>query len=194
MSNSMNLENITVSYDKKNVLSGLSYSFSADENVAITGRSGIGKTTLFNIITGLNKPNSGKITYNFAPVNISAVFQEDRLCEQLSAVNNIKMVLKDHTNLTQISNNLKSLGLEGFENVPVSQLSGGMKRRAAILRAIMATSNIIIMDEPFKGLDDTTKALTMEYVKKSINDKLFILITHDISEAHYFDCKILNLD
>lgn len=194
MSEKITLDNISVNYDDKVILSGLTYTFSSDKNVAIIGRSGIGKTTLFKIITGLKHPDNGKIIYSQTPARISAVFQEDRLCEQLSAVNNIKMVTGKSANVPMIVSSLRDLGLADFETVPVKQLSGGMKRRVAILRSLMAPSNVVIMDEPFKGLDDNTKQITMEYVKKSINNKLFILITHDIHEAQYFNCSILTLD
>lgn len=92
-----------------------------------------------------------------------------------------------------ITEALSELGLENCLNTRVSELSGGMKRRVAILRGLLANSNILILDEPFKGLDTDNKTAVMEYVKKKTSDKTVLLITHDLSEAEFFDSEIINL-
>ena len=91
----------------------------------------------------------------------------------------------------EINSYIRRAGLEPSANV--NTLSGGMKRRVAILRALLAPSNILIMDEPFKGLDSDTKELIMTMVKEKASDKTMILITHDISEAQFFNCRSIDI-
>ena len=85
------------------------------------------------------------------------------------------------------------MGLSDCMNEKVISLSGGMKRRVAILRAVLADYTTIIMDEPFKGLDDDTRKSVINYVKKMTSGKSVLLVTHDLSEADFFNCNILNL-
>ena len=88
---------------------------------------------------------------------------------------------------------LENIGLSGSTEKPVKELSGGMKRRVAIIRSIMADSDIVIFDEPFKGLDVETRKTVIEYLKEKLKDRTVIMVTHDIDEALALNCKIINL-
>ncbi len=121
-------------------------------------------------------------------LKISAVFQEDRLVEHLSAIDNIKMVLDKDIDEEEIKKQLAMVEMQGaLITKPTGQLSGGQKRRVAIVRAIMAKSDFICLDEPFKGLDVETKQRVMEYVKRNLHGKTALLITHDMDERNYFE-------
>ena len=156
------------------------------------GKSGLGKTTLLRILMGLEKYDAGSIE-GMENKKISAVFQEDRLCENLSAVTNVAIVCEKNATLQEIRKELENIGLSGSTEKPVRELSGGMKRRVAIIRSIMADSDIVVFDEPFKGLDVETRKTAIEYLKKKLKDRTVIMVTHDIDEALSLNCKIINL-
>ena len=155
----------------------------------LVGPSGSGKTTLANLLLGLLPPDGGAIE-GIAGKRLAAVFQEDRLCEQMSATGNVRLVLGTPTTAASagIRRELLAVGLdEESVTKPVSQLSGGQRRRVAIVRAMMATSDFLCLDEPFKGLDEATKERTMTYVSERIVGKTVLLITHDPAEAARFE-------
>lgn len=177
---------LTKSFDGKKVLNDLTVTLEGGQVTSLMGASGSGKTTLANILLGLLQPDSGTIE-GLIGKKLSAVFQEDRLCEQLNALENICLVLKKETDCRKIINQLEEVGLgQELRKKPAYQLSGGQKRRVAILRAMIVESDFICLDEPFKGLDKETKERTMTYVKKAIKGKTVLLITHDVQEADYF--------
>ncbi len=180
------VKRITKIYDGRSVLDNLSMVLPEGKVTALMGKSGSGKTTLANLMLGLVKPDGGKIE-GLAGKKLSAVFQEDRLCEHLSAVENVRLVISGRADRGEITKQLNALGIDRSHALkPVNQLSGGQKRRVAILRAMMAESDFICLDEPFKGLDKDTKENTMNYVKNAVNGKTVLLITHDKNEAEYF--------
>lgn len=140
------------------------------------GRSGCGKSTLLNIMMGLLEKDSGEL-YGI-PEKISAVFQEDRLCEEFSAYTNIRLSCPDEKK-DEIIPALRRLGLGDSIDKRVSTLSGGMKRRVAILRAILSDWDLLIMDEPFKGLDENTRMDVIDYVREKIKGRTAVMVTHD---------------
>ncbi len=186
------IDNLCIKYDTLNVLNRFSYVFEPNRFYAVMGASGIGKTSLINSIMGLTKYD-GTI-YSHEKLLISAVFQEDRLCEGISVYKNIKMTCDKRYSMQDISSLINESGLAGCSSKRAAELSGGMKRRVAIMRALLAPHNLLIMDEPFKGLDEDTKYNIMSIVKKMTSDDTVIMITHDISEANYFDAEIISLD
>lgn len=182
----VSVDGITKKYGGKNVLDNLNMTLPEGKVTALMGKSGSGKTTLANLMLGLVKPDGGKIE-GLEGKKMSAVFQEDRLCEHLSAVENVRLVVSGRVGKEEIIKQLEALGVDRSHAVkPVNQLSGGQKRRVAILRAMMAESDFICLDEPFKGLDSDTKENTMSYVKNAVRGKTVLLITHDKNEAEYF--------
>ncbi len=187
----MYVKNITKRFGDKLVLDGFSADFPDGEASFVVGQSGCGKSTLLNIIMGLLPADSGELDPRFSD-RVSAVFQEDRLCEKLSAAANVRLVCP--TADEEIISSLSEVGLAREDALrPVSELSGGMKRRAAIVRAIMADSRTVIMDEPFKGLDPSSKSRTIEYVMKNLRGRTLIIVTHDISEADAMNGKIFEI-
>ena len=133
-------------------------------------------------VTLLTAPSGSGDISDFSGLKQSAVFQEDRLCENLSALSNIKLASPQLQNET-IEAALSKVGLAEYAHCPISEFSGGMKRRVAILRALLADYDILFLDEPFKGLDAETKALVMSDVKQRSQGKTVILVTHDPTES-----------
>lgn len=174
------LNNICVSFEKT-VLENLNLEIA--ENTAIMGESGSGKTTLLRVISGLIKPDSGGIDFSEKP-RISFVFQENRLFDEFSAVENIRAVLPKEKKEEEISALLSSLGIEEeAHQKAVRDFSGGMKRRVAIARALLFKSNILFLDEPFKGLDEKTRERCAKVILEYSRDRLIVLVTHDKEEA-----------
>ncbi|NLM62369.1 MAG: ABC transporter ATP-binding protein [Clostridiales bacterium] len=156
----------------------------------IMGPSGCGKTTLLNIMMGLLHPDSGSV--EGVPHLKSAVFQEDRLCEAFNAVSNVALVCGKKADKTQIKAHLESIGIDDFAK-PVGEFSGGMKRRVAIVRAIMARSDIIFLDEPFKGLDENTRDETIGYIKDHIGGRTVIMVTHNADEVKALGGRLIEM-
>ncbi|MBR3505345.1 MAG: ATP-binding cassette domain-containing protein [Clostridia bacterium] len=174
------VRNLSKGFDGKPVLSGLSFDLPDRGVVAVEGRSGAGKTTLLNILMGLIPPDEGQIE-GLAGKRVTAVFQEDRLLENWSAMKNIRLVCGAPE--AEIAAHLRAVGLAGEEKTPVRSLSGGMRRRVALVRAVIAPGDILILDEPFKGLDGATRDAAIRYVLDHAANRLILLVTHDRGEA-----------
>lgn len=183
--------NIRKSFGENIVLSNFSHEFADGKVTAVLGKSGCGKSTLLNILMGLI-PYDGEV---IRPENcrISAVFQENRLCENLTPSANIRLVTGKRFSKAEIAAELAKIGLPGCENKPVRELSGGMKRRTALLRALLAEYDILFLDEPFKGLDTETKQSVMNYCKEKIAGKTVILVTHDMNECEFLADETIRL-
>ena len=151
-----------------------------------------GDSTVINGFSHEFKPSSG-IIENTAK-RIAPVFQEDRLCENLSALSNLRLVMRGKPDRALIETELAAVGLTDCADKPVRDLSGGMKRRIALLRALLAEYEILFLDEPFKGLDDATKQTVMEYCRHKTAGRTVILITHDKSEAVFFGGETIILE
>ena len=186
------IKNLSKSYGETVVLDNVNLTLDSVKPICIMGQSGRGKTTLFNIMLGLLKTDSGEIT-GAEDAKFSAVFQEDRLCEQLSAIMNIAIVL-DNPDKKQLTDKLLKMGLSEDEiHRPVSQLSGGQKRRVAILRALVSDSDAVLMDEPFKGLDEDTRKTVIQQVKENLSGRLLMVITHNEEDAVALGATVINL-
>ncbi|WFA09098.1 ATP-binding cassette domain-containing protein [Tissierella sp. Yu-01] len=186
------LKDITKAYDGEVVLNNINWEIEENKFNFLMGESGIGKTTLINILMGIVKPDSGHIC-GIEGRKISTVFQENRLLEDFDALTNLKLVTSKDTKDEEIINLLKNLGLGDSINKKVSQFSGGMKRRLAIGRALIYKSEIVIMDEPFKGLDKELYLKTIGYVKEKLKDKTVIIVTHREEECEIFEGKAMYL-
>lgn len=174
------VKNITKSFGEQAVLHNLSCSFPQGKTTCIMGKSGCGKTTLMNILLGLTAPDSGSITG--MPERLAVVFQENRLCENLSAAANLRYVRK-RLSEEEINELFLEVGLTEVWKKPVRELSGGMRRRVAILRALAADSQCVLMDEPLKGLDEETKRLTADCIQRRTKGKTLLVVTHEEKEA-----------
>lgn len=182
------LTNISKTFGDKQIFDKLNLLIKEKSTVALMGASGCGKTTLLRIIAGLEKADGGTV---FSDNKISYLFQEDRLCEDFSVISNIKFVIKDF-NREKTVEILKNLGISDTADKKVKELSGGMKRRVAIARALAVQYDVLILDEPFKGLDEELKKGIIEFIKDYNKDKTVIMVTHDLEEAKQMGGKILN--
>jgi NitT/TauT family transport system ATP-binding protein len=170
-------------YGEQVVLRDFSACFPRGEITCIMGESGLGKTTLLHIIMGLIPADSGRIEGIRAQEPMGVVFQEDRLLEGFNAVTNIRFAAAKGVSRMEIAAHLEALGLDGSPDKPVSQLSGGMKRRVAIARAILSRAALLFLDEPLKGLDVQTRAQVTRYMKSYIKGKTALMVTHSPEEA-----------
>lgn len=187
-------EKISKSFDGKKVLSDFTKTFPDNGIVCISGPSGCGKTTMLNILLGLVKQDSGKVILSKG-LKLSAVFQEDRLFEEMTAAKNIEVVLtgsKDEKK-AQAVKWLKAVELGECADKKPKELSGGMRRRVAIARALAYDAGAVLMDEPFKGLDDELKMRIFETVKQQAESRLFIIVTHDKREAELLGAESMEM-
>ncbi len=174
---------LCVKYDNNTVIENLSYTFSNGMSYAIMGESGVGKTTLINALTGLIPTNGGSIETDFK--RPAFVFQEDRLFPWLTALENVALVCNNKAIAEKIL--LRLLPDKESLNKYPDELSGGMKQRVAVARALAYNPDVVFLDEPFKGLDEETKISTRELTFEEFKDKTLILITHDKEDALFCD-------
>ncbi len=184
------LEHIHKRYGEKVVLRDFSTRFPAGTCTCIMGPSGCGKTTLLRLILGLEEADGGTISGRRFPM--SAVFQENRLVEDFSDLSNVSAVCARGSR-QEAARQLSALGLAGSLHAPVRTLSGGMKRRVAIARAVLAPGELLILDEPFTGLDRDTKAVVLDYLKAHIQGRTLLLVTHDPAERDALANQVLEM-
>lgn len=184
----MNIEitNLTKKYGAKTVFENYSNTLEINGILLVKGSSGCGKTTLMKMIAGLEDYN-GEIS---VPTDrISFMFQEDRLIPFISVLKNVTAVSDSET----AKKILRKLGLEKEFDSPPLSLSGGMRRRAALARALSYPSDLVILDEPFKGLDDALRQTVIEIIKEESKLRDFIIVTHESFDGEFEDGKILYL-
>ena len=172
-------------YDNNVVLDGLSYTFEDKKIYALVGASGIGKTTLMNILCGTKKPDGGTVSSDH--LRPSYIFQEARLFPWMTAIENVELVCKDKQKAKDILLSLlrDNDALSKYPN----ELSGGMKQRVAIARALAYDGDIFFMDEPFHGLDADTRQEVRQIVFQYVNNRTVIMITHDMEDTEY--CNVI---
>lgn len=182
------IQNLCKSYGELPILNNLNLNLEPDHSYCLMGPSGSGKTTLIRLILGLEQPDSGTID---RPDCLTAVFQEDRLCEAFSPLDNVRLAVSGLLSRSQVHAELCRLLPEESVSRPVRTLSGGMKRRVAIARALLAPSDGILMDEPFTGLDESTKHQVISYIKEKSTGKLLFIATHQEEDALLLGADIL---
>lgn len=194
--NRLEARNITFSYDNKvNVIENIQLSVGECEIVCLLGVSGGGKTTLFNVISGLKHPQQGEILLNGEditgiPGRISYMLQKDlllpyRTIEANAALPLIIRGVKKKEAIAKVNPYFAEFGLEGTQKKYPSELSGGMRQRAALLRTYMASNSVALLDEPFSALDTLTKSDMHRWFLNVMEkiDLSILFITHDIDEA-----------
>lgn len=187
------VKHLTKKYRGVAVLDNFNAVFAHGQTTCMMAPSGFGKTTLLRILMGLEPADSGTIL-GLSDCKISAVFQEDRLCENLSAVTNVRIVCPKTTPRSDIVRALDAVGLDSAVIYqPVRELSGGMKRRVAIVRGVLARSDVILMDEPFRGLDEETRAQTIEFVKAHTKGKTLLVVTHSAKEPELLGGTLMTM-
>jgi NitT/TauT family transport system ATP-binding protein len=182
------LDHINKIFEELHVLKDLNMKVQENKLICILGPSGCGKTTILNIISGVISADNGNLS-GFTGKSISYLFQEPRLLPWKTVEQNIDFVIKDKLTKSQrsetINRYLTMVNLTDFRNYYPGKLSGGMKQRVAIARAFAYPAEILLMDEPFKGLDIQMKAtLIQDFIKIWRNDRRSVFfVTHDIDEA-----------
>lgn len=184
------LQNVTLSYkdDKtlKTVLDNFSQTFPTEKITTIMGPSGSGKTTILRIIAGLQAPTSGNVTRETD--NISFLFQDTALLPWLTSVENINLVLSDSKQtLPKALEWLTRVDLEDEAYTYPASLSGGMRQRVALARALCTDADLLLLDEPFRGMDDSLHQRMRELVFECRKGKTTILVTHDIRDTEMAD-------
>ena len=184
----LTISGICKAFDGRPVLKDVSFDFPESAVTALRGPSGCGKTTLVNIILGLLAPDAGEVRM---PLNArtAAVFQEDRLIEHFSAAQNVRLTAPSTVTEAVIRAALAELGLDGDGEKRVSEFSGGMRRRVAVIRAALYQPQILLLDEPFKGLDEEMRARTAAFLRRTCPQATTVLVTHDETEAALMGAK-----
>ena len=180
-------------FDDNEVLKNVNITLKDNSIYCLMGSSGIGKTTILRILMGLEHADSGSVS-GIDTKSISCMFQEDRLIPYLSAIDNVKIVLHGKNNRDEIRNNLLSILPDDSLDIPVSSLSGGMKRRVALARALSYPGKLIILDEPFTGLDKDTKLNVIDYILKMRNTRTLLIATHGTDDANLLGAEIIKLN
>ena len=178
----LTIRGICKSFEGRSVLKNVSFDFPEAAVTALRGPSGCGKTTLVNIILGLLAPDEGEVLLP-ASARTAAVFQEDRLIEHFSAARNVRLTAPSSVPDEQIHSALSELGLAQEGEKRVSEFSGGMRRRVAVIRAALFQPQLLLLDEPFKGLDEEMRARTASFLRRNCAQATTILVTHDETEA-----------
>jgi|AKYZ01.1.fsa_nt_gi putative bacteriocin export ABC transporter, lactococcin 972 group len=207
----LKMENINKRYDTKIVLKDVSLTFEKGKMYAITGASGSGKSTLLNIMGLLEKPTSGnlyisnhknvkissKLSKKLLRNTISYLFQNYALSDNDTVEYNLKMGLYYSKNINKkdaIKQALQKVGLEGFEKIKISKLSGGEQQRVSLARLLLKPSEIILADEPTGNLDNVNKQIVMDLLKDLNKEgKTVIIVTHDLNLAKQCD-EIIQLE
>ncbi len=194
----LEIKNLQYKYEQSKEFYTYSLNVKASEIVGIVGQSGSGKSTLLDLISGFLESYNGNITLNGNELSsmvvekrpFSILFQKHNLFEHLNVKKNILLGLKkEHPNQEEkVKNILKEVGLENFTNTLVSKLSGGQQQRVAIARVLLRKEPILLLDEPFTGLDEETRLSMLKLIKKiSIEYNLHtIMVTHELN-----DCQII---
>jgi NitT/TauT family transport system ATP-binding protein len=190
-------ESVTKKFDSQTVFENLNLDIPLNRTTVLSGPSGSGKTTMLRMIAGLDRDYTGSVTG--VPDTISFMFQEDRLLPWKDVKGNIEFVLKDIMDKTEIDTAIKKIidgvQLTGHENKKPSELSGGMKRRVALARAFCYPSKLVILDEPFNGLDaqlknDMAGLFDRLFIKTG---KTAIIVTHDTEVINDIECELIDI-
>ncbi len=207
--NCLEIKNINYSYQTLEAetlaLQNISFTVQEGEFVSIVGPSGCGKSTLLNLICGLAKADTGEILLNGTKLtqtsaHIGYMLQKDHLFEWRTVYSNVTLglELKHHLNENEkekVQKMLDTYGLSAFSDSRPSQLSGGMRQRAALIRTLVMEPDLLLLDEPFSALDYQTRLEVCDDVHKILKEqkKTALLVTHDLSEAISMSDKIIVL-
>ena len=205
--NIVEIDNLSFSYNNRQLHKGINMKFPRGKVVAIMGGSGSGKTTLLRLIGGQLKPTQGQVRVDGKVVHeqgrdgiyalrrkMGMLFQFGALFTDLSVYDNVAFPMREHTDLPEsiirdlVLMKLNAVGLRGARNLMPSELSGGMARRVALARAVALDPCLIMYDEPFAGLDPISMGVIVNLIR-SLNDALgatSIVVTHDVHEAFSF--------
>ncbi len=190
------LENVTKGFGDTAVLCNVTATFPTGGTYVVMGASGGGKTTLLRLLMGLEQPDAGRVA-GMEGLRRAAVFQEDRLCDNLSVAANVRMPhagLKGAEKaafLNRCDELLSAMGMPDALARPVHELSGGMKRRVALARAVLADADVLFFDEPLKGLDVDTERRVIDAIMPLLAGKTVFWTTHRAEELRAFADPVL---
>jgi len=184
------IENLCKAYGEQVVLDHLTISIGKGVT-CLMAPSGSGKTTLLRILLGLETADSG--TLSDLPRRWGVLFQENRLLEPLTAMENLRFAMGPALDESAAQSLLTRLGLGGEGEKAVKDYSGGMKRRLALARALLAPSEALALDEPFTGLDEENREVCIALIREAAEEKPVLLITHDIGDAEALNAAIIRL-
>ena len=180
------VEQVCRSFGEKHVLRDVSFRVPEGGTLVLTGESGSGKTTLLRILLGLDKADSGSVRFGErAPQSFGVVFQEDRLVETCSALENVRMILRNTSSRPsddEIRSALLELLPEESLALPIAKFSGGMKRRLAVVRAMLSDGEVLLMDEPLTGLDEENRAKVLRFIAAHQNGRPVIFTAHEMDD------------
>ena len=188
----LTIEHLTKQFGEKTLFRGLC--LTVDGPAVLWAPSGWGKTTLLRILMGLDTPTAGRVR---GVGRAAAVFQEDRLCPQLTALQNVTLVLpgSEKQYKEQIKADFQQLGMDTAAlALPAARLSGGQKRRTALLRALWAPSDTLLLDEPFTGMDPDTLAAAAALLRTRCGTEPVLLATHDREAIRLLGWPVIELE
>ena len=186
----LELKNISHRYDSQWVLRNRNLTLKTGQRLAIMGPSGCGKTTLLRIVLGLMKPTEGTVKNTFS--NLGVVFQEPRLLPWRTALENVNLVLGDSRETKEKAGSfLELVGLSDARDKLPGELSGGMQQRVALARALALEGDCLILDEPFKAMDEALRLQMIDLVAQT--KAAVLLVTHEEAEAKSLGCEIIRL-
>ena len=181
------LNNVSFSYGERQVLDGFSLCIGEGDRVCLTGASGCGKTTVLRLVLGLIKPSVGTVK---APKRISAVFQEDRLFKTGDVLRQIS-VTGTYDGAREL---LGKAGMSDIAHMHIDELSGGMRRRVALLRALNFDADAIVLDEPFNGIDEKNRETAARLILEKFGDKPILLISHIADDAKLLEAVSVDME
>ena len=188
----LTIDHLTKQFGEKTLFRDLC--LTVDGPAVLWAPSGWGKTTLLRILMGLDTPTAGRVR---GVGRAAAVFQEDRLCPQLTALQNVTLVLpgSEKQYKEQIGVDFQQLGMDAAAlALPAARLSGGQKRRTALLRALWAPSDTLLLDEPFTGMDPDTLAAAAALLRTRCGTKAVLLASHDREAIRLLGCPVIELE
>lgn len=187
------LSQVNKFYGANHVLRDVSFQLEAGSITCLMAPSGSGKTTLFRVLLGLESVTSGTIT-GAIPGHVSMMFQEDRLCEMLTPIENVALVLPRRVQSGEIEQALIQILPEDCMTRQARYLSGGMRRRVSLARAALFPSSLIVLDEPFTGLDRATKQTVIDFLLSRRQGRTLLVATHSEEDVELLGAKKLMLD
>jgi len=209
------LQDVTVAYDDRVILNGINMTIQDGETLVILGGSGSGKSTLLRLLIGLQRPTSGHIwvdgreitgisekEFNQVRKKMGMVFQYSALFDSMTVADNVAFGLRQHTDLSEpsiaqiVAERLAWVNLSGYESYMPNELSGGMKKRVSLARAIALDPTLILYDEPTSGLDPITSS-SISHLIRNMQERLHctsLVVTHDMQSAFYVGDRIALLD